>query len=228
MARMKDGAGAVALACRVLAYQGQDHFCYGHVSIRCGTRIAIKAAGVSLAHMTEQTVAFLDADGTNTTPERRVHDETALHLAVYQARPDVGAVVHTHSEAAQAATMHEVPSSVFSQDGAPFAGSLARYSSAALVNTPARAATFAACLGPCRGALLSNHGIVTVGRDVAEAGALALVLDRALRVWLLAAAVGRPVPIDDDEATDLAAAFERSHHTRMADIWADAQAILGP
>lgn len=215
-------ADEVAMASRVLAADGHGHFCFGHVSGRGPDGFVIKAAGTSLAAVTAGDVARVDAGGVNLTPELRLHDETALHAAVYRARADVGGVVHTHSEAAQAATMLDLPNDVFSQDGVMFSGRLARFESAELINDPARGDAFASELGPGRAALLRCHGLVTVGRSIREATVYALTLDRALRTWLRAASAGVPRPIPATQLADLDLAFERAHDSRVADIWASA------
>ncbi|MBE3201443.1 MULTISPECIES: class II aldolase/adducin family protein [Parafrankia] len=221
--------GLVATACRVLAADGQDHFCFGHVSARgADGGLFVKAVGPSLARVTTARVAEISPDGSLRTPGLRLHEETALHQAVYAARPDVGAVVHTHPLAVQSATtLGPLPDGVFSQDEVPFAAGLAWYDDADLVADTARAQGFATCLGGARGALLRAHGLVTVGADVAEATALALLLHRAVSVRLAAMAVGRPRPLPPVTLDRLRGAFEAGHRGRMTAIWADACAGIG-
>jgi len=212
----------------VLHHYGHDHFCFGHVSALSDRRdvVIIKAAGVGLGGVEERHVAIVDMDGRNLTPELQLHDETALHLAVYRHRPDVGAVVHTHPLSAQAATLLDpTPDLVCSQDGMPFVGSLATYDTPELVRDAQRGDQFASCLGSARGALMRAHGLVTVGRDIAEATALALLLERCLSVFLLASSAGPIRPIT--ERSELAAAFEATHHSRMNAIWKEALRACG-
>ncbi|MEX5636068.1 class II aldolase/adducin family protein [Parafrankia sp. FMc2] len=222
-------AGLVATSCRVLAADGQDHFCFGHVSARgAGGSILVKAVGPSLARVDAAHIAEIGPDGAVHTPGLRPHEETALHLGVYAARPDVGAVVHTHPLAVQSATtLGPLPDGVYSQDEVPFAAGLAWYDDADLVADRARAEAFAECLGTARGALLRSHGLVTVGADVAEATALALLLHRAVAVRLAALAVGQPRPLPPVTLDRLWGAFEAGHRGRMTAIWADACAALG-
>lgn len=212
----------VVRSCRVLDHFGHDHFCFGHVSARPDTDgpIFIKSAGVGLGAVEISDVASVDEHGANLTPGLRLHDETALHLEIYRARPDVGAVVHTHPLSVQAMTMLDFGNDVYSQDGVAFYGTLAWYESAALVSTPQLGEAFAACLGQARGALLRSHGLVTVGMDVAEATVLALLLERSVTAWLTASAVGPPRPIGPD-LQSLVVPFERAHRSRVESIWRD-------
>ncbi|MCL9795385.1 class II aldolase/adducin family protein, partial [Frankia sp. AgKG'84/4] len=111
---------AVATACRVLAADGQDHFCFGHVSVRRpGGGLMVKAVGPSLARVRPAQIAEVGPDGAVRTPGLRPHEETALHLAVYERRADVGAVVHTHPLAAQTATLFPPMDGVTQWSGVP-------------------------------------------------------------------------------------------------------------
>lgn len=208
------------MACRILAAEGQEHYCLGHVSARDGTDLVVKAAGRALGDVTADDVARVALDGTNRSGLLRLHDETPLHQAIYRHRPEVGAIVHTHSAWAQAATMLDIPDATYSQDGVPFAGRLARYLDTRLVNDAERADALAEALGTGSGVLLRNHGVVTVGSSVEEATVLALMLDRALRTWLLAAAVGTPVPMPAEAVAEFSAAFDANRGQRIDDVWA--------
>jgi L-fuculose-phosphate aldolase len=216
-----DPQQAIALGCRILSRVGQDHFVYGHLSARLDDgSIAIKAAGVPMATAAAHEVARLTLDGVNLTPQLRVHDETVMHLAVYRSRPEITAVVHTHPIYSHAASLHGPPEAVYSQDQVVFAGSLSFYDSALLVNSPESAADFALCLGQNRAALLRAHGLLTVGESVEEAVVLAVLLERAMQILVTARAAGPAVsPMHDTEVDELRALFERSHSTRMRDVW---------
>jgi L-fuculose-phosphate aldolase len=220
-------AGVVG-SCRILAHHGHDHYCFGHVSVRLAPEplVLIKAAGVGLGGVEAHHVATVDLEGSNLTPGLALHDETALHLGIYRARPDVGAVVHTHPLSVQAATMLELPEGIYSQDGVPFHRLLSQYDTAELISDTGRGARFAACLGPNRGALLRSHGLVTVGADIVEATALALLLERNMAALLMASSAGTPRPIGDELAS-LAAGFERSHRSRMEAIWREGLRAAG-
>ena len=96
---LPDHREAVAQACRELLAAGLLRGTSGNVSVRdfdSGT-IAITPTGVGYPGMRDSDVAVLSADGAQLDGELRPTSEVALHLGVYRARPDVGAIVHTHS-----------------------------------------------------------------------------------------------------------------------------------
>src|SRR3990172_569455 len=87
---------AVAWACRILAYHGHGDLTLGHVSARDGDRVYMKRKGLGLEEITPADVLTLDLNGGRLRGEGAVHLEVPLHTEVYRARPDVGAVIHTH------------------------------------------------------------------------------------------------------------------------------------
>jgi len=93
-----DAIRQVVLACRIIARFGQEDLTLGHASVRGpdGRTVYIKRKGKALRDVRSEDVigiALDDPDG-HLTPG--AHLETIMHLETYLARPDVGAVIHTH------------------------------------------------------------------------------------------------------------------------------------
>ena len=83
----------------------------GNVSVREGDLVAVTPSGVRYAGLTPELVGVHRLDGTAVEAPLAPTSELPLHLAIYAARPEVGAVVHTHSPAATALStlVDEVP-----------------------------------------------------------------------------------------------------------------------
>lgn len=84
-------------ACHILDHQGvMDEL--GHFSVRCpdGSGILINGK-VSPGQVSVEDIVLLDLSGTKLDGDREPASESPLHLAVYQRRPDVMAIAHTHS-----------------------------------------------------------------------------------------------------------------------------------
>ena len=62
--------------------------------------IAIKPSGVEYPQLTPESLVVLTIDGEVVSGELRSSSDTATHLALYRAFPDLGGIVHTHSPAA--------------------------------------------------------------------------------------------------------------------------------
>lgn len=70
----------------------------GNVSVRVAEGVLITPSSVPYEELREEDICLVSLDGRLLRGDRKASSETPLHLAVYNARPDVGAVVHAHSE----------------------------------------------------------------------------------------------------------------------------------
>lgn len=166
----------------------------GNVSRRIpapeGDLIAITASSVPYHRFALDDVLVVDFDIESVVGEGIPSSESLTHVAVYRARPDVGAVIHTHPPHASAfaAAGRPIPPILDEQVvilGGPV--EVAEYGSSAseeLADNCARA------LGERASVLLRSHGAVAVGRNLDEAAAAAELTERIARVYLLAAALG--------------------------------------
>jgi len=131
-----------------------------------------------------------------------------IHAAVHAARPDVHAVCHAHTAAGRAWSALGRPLDMLTQDVCNFHGAHAVYASyGGIVFGADEGRRIAASLGPTNKAvLLLNHGLLTVGRTVDEAGFLFGLLDRSCAIQLQVEAAcaggvkGGKVVISDEEA----------------------------
>ena len=146
-------------------------------------RIAITPSTMDYEEMTPEDIVVVAADGSPSEGRNRPSSELALHVAVFAARPDVRAIVHTHSPlaAAYAAARRPVPAAhyVLALLVAPGRDTLnvARY---ATFGTEELARNAVEALGDDHAVLLANHGAIAV------AGSLRSALARAERVEELA------------------------------------------
>jgi len=116
--------------------------------------------------------------------------ESLAHLAVYRARPDVGAVIHTHSVYASAFAVAGRPiPPVLDEQVVTLGGAVevAEYGASA---SQALADNAVAALGDRAAVLLRNHGVLGVGADLEEAVAVVELVERVARVRLLSEALG--------------------------------------
>jgi L-fuculose-phosphate aldolase len=162
----------------------------GNISARVGDRVAITPSGLDYGSLRPELVGLHALDGAPVDAPLAPSSELPLHLAVYAAT-DAGAVVHTHSPAATAVSLL-VPELPAVHYYLAMFGSGVRVAPYAPYGTPELAANAVAALEGSRGALLANHGAVTVGPTVAAALELAVVLEWMCDVYLRAAAVGSP------------------------------------
>jgi L-fuculose-phosphate aldolase len=125
--------------------------------------------------------------------------ELPLHQAVYQARPDVNAVVHSHAPHTLVFGATDLPLRPISHDGAYFVDRVGLFTETS--NTVLDLATgqrIALALAAHPGVLLRNHGGVVVGKSVRHAAVFAQVLEHACRLQLIAVGTGVPYTWSND------------------------------
>jgi L-fuculose-phosphate aldolase len=214
---------SLADACRILAAEGHEAFELGHVSVRVAPgadRFWVKPAGIGLGEMTPEAALLCGLDGAVVEGTGRLHREQPIHAAIYRAREDVGAVVHTHPPNTVAFSASDAAFIVVSQDGVPFRDGVGRFGLARLITTREQGDALAATLGAGTAVVMRNHGLTIAGSSLEEAVVLAVAFERSLATQLLAARFGALVPIPAEEvegvAEDIGARAATSTASRYA------------
>jgi L-fuculose-phosphate aldolase len=169
---------------RLLRSRGLAIGTSGNVGARLADgRIAITPSTMDYDEMTPEDVVIVEADGSPSEGRHRPSSELPIHLAVFAARPDVRAIVHSHSQfaATWAAARRPVPAAHYVLALLVAAGrdtlGVAEY---ATFGTEELARNAVAALGADHACLLANHGAIAVARTLSSA------LGRAERVEELA------------------------------------------
>jgi L-fuculose-phosphate aldolase len=179
----------------------------GNLSLRTARGFVITPSGLPYAAMGEDDLVDCAADG-EVLGNGRPSSEWRLHAAIYAARPDAMAVVHTHSPAATALACARVgiPPLHYMVTLAGAGGPLGIPCAAhATFGTEALAQAAVASLGEAlRAVLLANHGAIALGATLAGAVTLAREVENLAGMYLRLLAAGlAPVLLD---AAELAAA----------------------
>ena len=158
----------------------------GNASARDGDSVLITPAAMSYERMTEDDLVAIDGEGAPDESGGAPSSEWRVHLAIYRTRPDVGAVVHTHSVHATAWSFNEEPLDTGTEELEAAAGGPVLTALHAPTGSEEIAAAAASALGDRRAVLLGRHGVVGVGATPAEALATCLVVERQAQLaWLL-------------------------------------------
>jgi L-ribulose-5-phosphate 4-epimerase len=212
---------AVVDANRALAAAGQSDLVWGHVALRApdDRGVIMKASGFGFEEVGDEQIVLVDPQGRVLEGSGRRHLEFFIHTEILRARPDVHAVVHTHSEPAAAFASLDVPLRPLTHDAVPFlTPDIPRFlHSGNLIASSELGALLARELGNAAGILIPGHGMVTVGDSLPVAVMRAALLDRACRVQLQALAAGGPRRWSSDD--EVAA--------KQAGLWTDAQLHAG-
>jgi L-fuculose-phosphate aldolase len=198
---------AVARVCRRLWERGLIAGPDGNVSVRLDAeRLLVTPSGASKCDVAPADLLIVSpGDGRIVEGRGRASSELAMHLAIYRARPDVGAVVHAHPPTATgfAVAGETLPDGVLPE-------LICQVGAVALVpyfmpGTPAAADALAPYLAGHDAFLLANHGATTVGPTLGAAHQRMESLEHAARILFTARALGRVTPLTASQRAALQA-----------------------
>ncbi|PWB39375.1 MAG: class II aldolase [Rhodocyclales bacterium] len=170
----------------------------GNVSARWNEGFLVTPTGLGCDEMQPGDVVPMAMDG-NWEGARKPSSEWRFHRDIYAARPEAGAVVHTHAPFATALACLRADIPPFHYMIARFGGATVRCAAYATFGTQALSdAALAALEGRCA-CLLANHGMLAFGRDLRQALDLAVEFESLCEQYWRALQIGRPVLLSDAE-----------------------------
>jgi L-fuculose-phosphate aldolase len=182
----------------------------GNVSARCarGARpgFLLTPTGVPYDRLEVDDIAFVETDGRSTGP-CAPSSEWRFHAAIYAARHDVQAIVHSHSPHATALACQGLPIPAFHYMVAVAGGHDIRCAAYATFGTQALADNAVAALQDRKACLLAHHGVIACGATLAVALALAIEVENLARTYVVVRSLGEPRLIDDAEMERVLARF---------------------
>ena len=213
MSRAGDKAALCAAVVRTAQALDAAGFCpskSGNVSVRHCERVLITPSGLPYAAMLPDDIVEIDLEGRRTGgSERKPSSERPFHAAIYKARPDATAIVHTHSPYATALSCARRDIPAFHYMIALGGGADIRCANYATFGTQALADNAVAALEGRRAVLLANHGVITIGQTLAGAQTLAGEVENLARQYLALLAAGlAPAILDAPEMERVTAQFK--------------------
>ncbi|TQV69734.1 class II aldolase/adducin family protein [Denitrobaculum tricleocarpae] len=137
------------------------------------------------------------------------HDAVPIHLPVYEARPDIGCILHFHSPHATALTLLKARAfdTRLSQTAAYFHGKISYLDSYAVPrNNADEGLQIARALGRKKVLFMKNHGVLVAASTLADAVVSAYQLERACQLQVLAMATGADMAEMDEKYVEFLAA----------------------
>jgi ribulose-5-phosphate 4-epimerase/fuculose-1-phosphate aldolase len=197
----------LAACYRLLAHYGMTDLIYTHSTARVPgepDHFLINPYGHRWEEITASSLVKIDVDGNKIgdSPYRVNPAGFTIHSAVHMARHDAACVIHTHTRAGMAVSAVEGGLLPISQIALQFYGRLGihEYEGIALALDERQRIT--QDLGDFCGVILRNHGLLTVGRTVAEAFSLMFYLNRACEVQVAALSMNAKLVIPPQEVCE--------------------------
>jgi L-ribulose-5-phosphate 4-epimerase len=168
----------------------------GNLSVRiAGQQVfAITPSNYDYLKMLPDDICVLDFKLNSLEGTRKASVESGMHAAIYKARPDVNAVIHTHQVYASALTLIRTPIPALFDEQTRFLGRSVKIIPYAPSGTGMLANTIARHVGDHNNAyMMQNHGALVFGNDMERAVHNVEILEKCSLAYLLALCTERKV-----------------------------------
>lgn len=195
----------LAVGCRIFSMYGYDAGIAGHISARDPVlehHFWVNPLGVHFSRVQASDLVLVDHEGNIVEGRYPVNAAAfAIHSRIHRARPDVVAAAHSHSRHGAAFASLGIALPPTSQEACAFYGDHAVLEAyGGIASDVSEGDLIAGALGQGKAVICRNHAHFTVGHSVDEAVFWFLRMDRAFEQYLLAAAAGTLVEIDQNTA----------------------------
>ena len=215
MRQWRDEKRIVLEAARRMLEKGLVVGTAGNISLRLQSDderrlLAITPSSKPYDTVVADDIQIVDFHGKKVEGQLEPSMETKLHIAIYEARNNVNAVIHTHSVYASAVAVagHDIPPVL--DDQVAFLGGEIKLAGYALTGGAEQVETVLAALGDRSAVLLQNHGAVGTGRTMSDAFTACELIEKTAQIYLLALFTGKV-----NELSPQAIAAEKVLYDRM-------------
>ncbi len=188
---------------RMMYHRGMVNLFEGNISVRWGEHYLVTPSQQNKETITADMILEVDADGAVLDGVGRPSSEFKMHREVYRLRPDINACIHSHSTYATA----------FAVSGKPIVTAGLAEGNVIFGQIPVAAygrpgtediyRQFGELLSEYNTILLENHGVLTVGPDVAMAFSLAEAAEKTAKIVLLSMLLGGEKRLPEEELQQL-------------------------
>lgn len=196
----------LAACYRLCDRYGMSDMIYTHITARVpGTtdQFLINPNGMLFSEITASSLLKVGIDGTvlyrPETPYGLHPAGFTIHSAIYRARPDAMAVMHTHTIAGMAVSALKCGMLPLTQTATRFYGRIAYHDFRGPERDPSERDLLAQSIGARNYCILRNHGLLTIGDSVAEAFIAMWGMERACQAQLQAMACNTELELPSDE-----------------------------
>ncbi len=213
----------LAAAYRLLALYGMDDTIFTHTSVRLpgdSHRFLINPYGMMFDEIRASDLVTVDPEGHSVDGADNVNPAGfTIHSAIHLTRDDAVCVMHTHTLAGMAVSALKGPLLMANQMSMEFYGRLAYHPYEGIALDLSERERLQQDLGDKPAMILKNHGLLTVGRTVAEAFYYMYYLEMACRIQLAVQSTGAPASIPPDDVVEHASGQFSTNKPKGARMW---------
>ncbi|MDT8327635.1 MAG: class II aldolase/adducin family protein [Roseovarius sp.] len=199
----------IVATARALDAAGLNRGASGNLSARCGDALLITPSAVPYDELTPDMLARMPLEGDYGAWEgpRKPSSEWRFHLDLLRARPDLGAVVHTHAPWSTVLAVARRPIPAIHYMIAAFGGPVIRVADYACYGTAELSAAVLHAMEGRLGCLMANHGMLTAAPTLARAAWLAHELEALAHQHYHALLIGGGHVLTEAELAEVAQGF---------------------
>ncbi|MGH9506657.1 MAG: class II aldolase/adducin family protein, partial [Terriglobales bacterium] len=176
----------------------------GNVSVRLADgRILATPTSMSKGFMTAEDLVITDAAGRKLEGRRNPSSELAMHVLIYQLRPEIGGVVHAHPPVATGYAAAGLPLNQALISEVVLALGCVPLAAYGTPGTPELGDALRPLVAQYDALLMANHGVVTYAEDVMRAYFKMETVEHFARISLTAHLLGRQVLLGSREVEKL-------------------------
>lgn len=179
----------------------------GNVSVRHEDGFLITPSGMDVTEMQTSSMVMMSMDGTPKS-DGKPSSEWRFHRDIYQAKPHVGAVVHTHSMFATTLACLQKDIPPFHYMIAIAGGDSIPCAPYALFGTQALSDAAITALKDRKACLLANHGMIAIGKDLKQALAITQEVETLCEQYWRALKIGEPYLLSKQEMAEVFEQFK--------------------
>lgn len=181
----------------------------GNASCRAsGQKYLITPSGIEPTALSSDSIVRMPPSAASATSGLKPSSEAGMHEAIYVARPDIRAIVHTHSPYATALACTRKPIPAFHYMVAIAGGDSIRCAPYATFGSKELSDYAVVALRGRKACLLANHGVLALGADPLAAAMLALEVEQLAKQYCIAVQCGEPVLLDEAQMIEVLEKFK--------------------
>ncbi len=171
----------------------------GNLSVRTPQGYLITPTGIPYLQLKEADIVEMDKQGKVIKGVLKPSSEWHFHQGIYQAREEINAIVHVHSDYATgiACTRQDIPA--FHYMVAKAGGDSIRCAEYATFGSEALSENAVKALQGRKACLLANHGMIVLGEDINSAYKLAEEIENIAKHYWISKQSGEPVLLGEKE-----------------------------
>jgi L-fuculose-phosphate aldolase len=195
---MSDPRADVLATARAMNAADLNRGTAGNVSVRHGNGFLVTPTGMDYDESQPEDIPFVGIDG-RADGRRKPSSEWRFHRDIYAARPEAGAIIHTHAPFATALACRGEAIPPFHYMIGRFGGTDIRCADYATFGTQELSDAMVEALDGRSACLMAHHGMVVFGKDLKQALALAVEFEALCEQYWRVLALGEVRLLPEEE-----------------------------